>query len=113
MAALCCAARYGLEHEEALEVARRTYVELGVNIHDHSNQQIQEALEQLPANCVEAAAELEKDRAIYTAEGVFSDNIVDYTIRFLKAFDDETLRQRMDSDVEALKCLVSESINNG
>ena len=113
MAALCCAARHGLEHAEALQVAERTYVELGVNIHDRSNQKVQEALEQLPASCVEAAAELEKDRAIYTAEGVFSDSIIDYTIRFLRAFDDTTLRQRMDKDVDALKRFVNECMDNG
>lgn len=113
MAALCCAARHGIESPEALEVAQRTFVELGVNIHDRSNKQLQESLEQLPASCAEAADELEKDRTIYTAEGVFSDSIIDYTIRYLKSFDEDCLRQCMAGDGEALKQMVRESINNG
>ena len=113
MAALCCAARHGLEAPEALEVAQRTFVELGVNIHDRSNKQLQESLEQLPASCAEAADELEKDRAIYTSEGVFSDSIIDYTVRYLKAVDEDCLRQCMAGDGEALKQMVRESINNG
>lgn len=113
MAALCCAARHGLESPEGTDVAQRTFVELGVNIHDRSNQQLQESLEQLPANCSEAADELAKDRAVYTAEGVFSDSIIDYTIRFLKAFGDAELRQSLAADGEALKQMVAECINNG
>lgn len=84
MAALCCATRYGLEKDDALQVAEKTYVGLGVNIHDEKNQAIHDALEQLPASCSEAAEELAKDRQIYTDKGVFSDNLVDYQIDFLK-----------------------------
>ena len=69
---------YGMEHPDALKIAEKTYVGLGVNIHDDKNKAVAEALEQLPDSCVKAAEELEKDRAIYTAKGVFSDNIIDY-----------------------------------
>lgn len=111
MAALCCAARHGFEMPDALKVAEKTYVGLGVNIHDEKNRAVQEALEQLPGCCVEAAAELEKDRAIYTSRGVFSDNIIDYLIKYLGEFHDETLRQSLDS--EGLLKLVEDSINLG
>ena len=111
MAALCCAARHGFEVADALEVAEKTYVGLGVNIHDAKNQALQESLEQLPACCVEAADELENDRAIYTDHGVFSDDIIDHYIQFLKAFDDANLRTSLDA--EALMKLVNDNINNG
>ena len=94
MAALCCAARRGFEMPDALEVARRTYVGLGVNIHDSANEALKESLEQLPASCEGAAAALDADRAIYTSEGVFSDAMLDYLIRTLRSFGPE------DSDVE-------------
>ena len=84
MAALCVAERHGFEMADALEVADRTYVGLGVNIHSAANAAIKSALEQLPASCAAAADELEKDRAIYTSYGVFSDAIVDYQIDYLK-----------------------------
>lgn len=111
MAALCCAARHGFEVPNGLEVAEKTFVGLGVNIHDAKNKAVQEALEQLPGCCVEAANELEKDREIYTSKGVFSDNIVDYMISYLKAFDDEKLRASLDS--KSLMELVEKCINNG
>ena len=84
MAALCVAERHGFEMPDALEVAEKTYVGLGVNIHAAANAAVKSSLEQLPPNCAAAALELEKDRAIYTAHGVFSDAVVDHQIAFLK-----------------------------
>lgn len=113
MSALCCAARYGIESPEGLAVAERTYVGLGVNIHDKNNQEIQDALEQLPASCYEAADELEKDRLIYTAEGVFSDSIIDYTIKVLKDFHDNDLRHQLEESPAQIHKLVMQNIDNG
>ncbi|MCQ2119078.1 MAG: glutamine synthetase family protein [Bacteroidales bacterium] len=113
MAALCCAARHGFENPDALAVAEKTYVGLGVNIHDASNKAVQEALEQLPASCVGAAAELAKDRDIYTSKNVFSDNIVDFYIKYLKDFDDEVLRDQLTADPERLAKLVADNIDRG
>lgn len=84
MAALCCAARHGFETDGTLEVAKKTYVDLGVNIHDAKNKELHDSLQQLPASCAEAADELEKSRHIYTSKGVFSDSLVDYQIDYLK-----------------------------
>ena len=111
MAALCCAARHGFEVPNGLEVAEKTFVGLGVNIHDASNKALQESLEQLPGCCVEAAQELSKDRDIYTSRGVFSDSIVDYFIKYLTDFHDENLRSSFDD--ESLLKYVEENINNG
>jgi glutamine synthetase len=113
MAALCAAARHGFEMPDALQVAEKTYVGLGVNIHDKGNRALEESLEQLPACCVEAARELEKDRTIYTSHGVFSDAIVDYMIRFLKAFKDGNLRKELEADPKRAMMMVQANINNG
>lgn len=83
MSALCVAARHGFEMENALEVADRTYVGLGVNIHDRSNTAIRESLEQLPASCADAAKELGKDREVYSKYDVFSDDVIDYQMAYL------------------------------
>lgn len=87
MAALCVAARHGFEMKDALMVADRTFVPLGVNIHSSENADVKSALEQLPASCSESADELEKDRSIYSAFGVFPDDIIDYLEKYLKSFD--------------------------
>lgn len=113
MAALCAAARHGFETPDALAVAEKTYVGLGVNIHDASNAVLQQSLEQLPGCCVEAAAELEKDRAIYTAKGVFSDDIVDYTVKYLKDFADTTLRDDLKGRDDEIMKLVMANIDRG
>ena len=113
MAALCCAARHGFEMDNALTVAEKTYVDLGVNIHDSNNKAIQGALEQLPASCVEAADELEKDRQIYTSKGVFSDSIIDYLAKYLRAFDDTHLREELTANPRRLQEFVEKCINNG
>ena len=113
MAALCAAARYGMEHPDALKVAEKTYVGLGVNIHDDKNKAVAEALEQLPDSCVRAAEELEKDRVIYTAKGVFSDSIIDYLIKYLRNFNDANLRAELGNDEEKIMKLVKENIHVG
>ena len=113
MAALCCAARHGFEMPDALEVAKKTYVGLGVNIHDASQQKIQESLEQLPGSCVAAAGELAKDREIYTSKGVFSDALVDWYIKYLTDFHDENLREELSKDPEREMRYVLSCMNNG
>ena len=92
MAALCCAARHGFAMPDALEVARKTYVGLGVDIHAKNNSELLHSLEQLPASCAEAAVELDKDRRIYTDDGVFSDAMIDYLISCLKSFTEDDLK---------------------
>ena len=113
MSALCCAARHGFEMDNALDIAEKTYVGLGVDIHKKGNSELQQSLEQLPGCCVEAADELERDREIYTSKGVFSDSIVDYTIDYLRAFDDKNMRHRIVEAPEEIVRLVEECINNG
>lgn len=94
MAALCAAARHGFEMPDALDVARKTYVGLGVNIHAAGNDALRQSLEQLPASCSQAADALDGDREVYTSEGVFSDAMLDYLISNLKSFTHE------DCDIE-------------
>lgn len=84
MASLCVAARHGFEMENALETADKTYVGLGVNIHSAANKSVRDSLQQLPPNCAGAAQQLHCDRDIYTAYGVFGDDIINYQIEYLK-----------------------------
>ena len=113
MAALCAAVRHGFEVPEALDVADRTYVGLGVDIHDKEHSSLAESLEQLPDSCVAAAAELQKDRDIYTSKGVFSDSIIDYLERYLRNFDDAQLREAISGSKTLTMDLVKQNLHVG
>ena len=113
MAALCAAVRHGFENPAALEVADHTYVGLGVDIHDKEHSALAASLEQLPDSCVAAAAELEKDRAIYTSKGVFSDSIIDYLECYLRDFDDAQLRDAISGSKKLTMDLVEQNLHVG
>lgn len=83
MASLCIASRHGLTMHDALALAEKTFVGLGVNIHDASNLKLKESLRQLPANCPMAAEELKAARQVYEEDGVFSPEVIDYQINCL------------------------------
>ena len=86
---------------------------LGVDIHDKKNTALADSLEQLPDSCAGAASELEKDRAIYTAKGVFSDSIIDYLERYLRNFDDARLREAISGNKSLTMDLVEKNLHVG
>lgn len=85
MASLCIASRHGFVMPDALALAEKTFVGLGVNIHDASNRELKDSLKQLPANCRMAAEELKSARQVYEYNGVFSPEVIDYQINFLSS----------------------------
>ena len=104
LAGLVTAARTGFEMPDAFDVARNTYVD--VNIHDKKNEALLNSLEQLPASCYESALCLEKNRALYEKDGIFSPGLIDGTIAKLKGYDDRQLRQAVSADPEKMAALV-------
>ena len=96
LAGLVTAARIGFELPDALEIARKTYVD--VNIHDDKNAAILNSLAQLPTSCAESADELEKNRALYEAKGVFSPSMIDGRIAMLRAYNDANIREETARD---------------
>ncbi len=111
IAGLCVACRHGFEMENALEVAQRTYV--NVNIHDMENQSRLEQLEQLPDSCWASADCLERQRAVYEQEGVFSAAMIDSIIAGLRAFHDQTLRSEIAHNPEEIRRLVNQYFHCG
>ena len=85
IAGLAVAARYGFEHKESLEIARKTYVD--VNIHDSKNAERVKDLDSLPYSCEASAERLYDDRAIFEAKGVFAPALIDGMIAKLKSYD--------------------------
>jgi len=111
MAGLTVAAQHGLEMEDGLAFAEKTYVD--VNIFDEAHKAKQEQLEQLPTSCVESAAALEKHIEFYKKNNVFPDNILQFIIKNLRAYQDENLRQEMGKDEEKIMNLVSKYFHCG
>lgn len=85
IAGLAVAARYGFEHKESLEIARKTYVD--VNIHDSKNAERIKDLDSLPYSCEASAERLYDDRDIFEAKGVFAPALIDGMIAKLKSYD--------------------------
>ncbi len=104
LAGLVTAARTGFEMPDALEVAESTYVD--VNIHDKKNEALLKSLEQLPASCHESALCLEKNRALYEKDGIFSPSLIDGTIAKLKAYKDQRIRHEATNDPKKMAELV-------
>lgn len=95
LASLAVAARHGFEMKNSVEYAKEHYI--GVNIHDDKNKEYASKFNQLPASCCESADQLERQRAIYEAYGVFSKGMIDGQIKMLRAFNDCNLRAELDT----------------
>ncbi|MDR0969954.1 MAG: glutamine synthetase family protein [Lentimicrobiaceae bacterium] len=105
MAGLTVSARIGLEMQNGLDVAEKTYV--AVNIFEAANKAKQSELEQLPSSCVASADALERSKQIYLERGVFSENILDFLIANLRKYDDTHLREELGTDTNKILALVS------
>ena len=111
MAALAVACRTGFEMANALDVAKRTYV--NVNIHHAENKELVKQLAQLPDSCAASAECLAKFRAAFEKDGVFTPAMLDAVIRRLQAFDDRTLRADLKDDTEGMLKLVQRFFHCG
>ena len=106
LAGLCCAARLGFEMKDSIKYADGHFVE--GNIFRAENKNLQERFPKLPASCAESAQELEKDRLVYEAHGVFPAAVIDAMIKKLKSYNDRNLSGRLYGKKEEIKKLVEE-----
>ena len=111
LAGLITAARTGFETPDALAIAEKTYVD--VNIHDPKNRAKLESLDQLPASCFDSAVELEKNRSLYEAKGVFSPKLIDGIIANLKSFEDSNIREEINRNPKLMDELVEKFYHCG
>ncbi len=111
LASLAVACRHGFEMDNALEIAKRTYV--NVNIHAKDNATVMNSLESLPDCCVDSADCLQRQRAIYEAHGVFSPAMINGIIEKLKAYDDKHLRKNLEGKPDELCALVGKHFHCG
>ena len=104
LAGLAVAARHGLEMENALEFAEKTYVD--VDIFDDKNKERLGQLSQLPISCYQSAELLKKQMDIYQKYGVFTADILEWISEYLKKYNDENLRQEISGDDEKMMQIV-------
>jgi glutamine synthetase len=105
LAGMAVAARYGLEHPEALKVADQLYVKAEATK--------VEGLKQLPASCSGSADCLALQRDRYEEAGVFPRGLIDSQIKTLKAFGDLDLSEKLFGNAESLKKLIDRHIHCG
>ncbi|MCD4773926.1 MAG: glutamine synthetase family protein [Bacteroidales bacterium] len=111
LAGLAVAARHGLEMENALDYAEKTYVD--VDIFDDKNKKKLKELSQLPASCFESSEMLMKQTDIYQKYGVFTKNILLWINEFLRKYNDKNLRKGISEDKEKMMQLVQKYFHCG
>jgi glutamine synthetase len=111
LAGLTVAARHGLESEDSLDFADKTYVD--VNIFDDAHKSKAEELAQLPVSCWESATMLDEQRATYLENGVFNEMTVDGIIQKLRSYKDENIREEIGHDEEKILALVDRFFHCG
>lgn len=111
LAGLCVACRYGLEREDALDVAAATLVD--GDIHDAAHAARLAALEALPESCSASAEALLSQREVFEACGVFSAQTIDAIAEELCSYGDGHLRRDIEGNTEALARLVREFFHCG
>lgn len=109
LAGLTVAARHGLQMPDALDVAKKLYVD--VNIFADEHKAFQKKLPQLPSSCWASADHLLKDRAIYEKDGVFSPITIEGIAEMLKAHNDLDLSERLYHKDDKIKQLVEQFLH--
>ena len=109
MAAMILAAREGLISKDALKRARDLYI--NVNIFKPEHKEVLDSLVALPASCFESAMYLEKNSDFYQRDGVFPEGTIKSFIEKLKAFDDQSLSERLSNNTEEVKKLVDQDLH--
>ena len=104
LAGLAVAVRHGLEIENALEVAEKTYVDVNIFNEDYKDKLDQ--LAKLPTSCYESAIQLENQADIYTKDGVFTQNTINWMVKYLKSFNDQNLRAELGNNEEKIMEIV-------
>jgi glutamine synthetase len=111
LAGLTVAARHGLEMENALDLARETYVD--VNIFQEEHKERTKTLKQLPVSCFDSAEQLDLQAEEYLRYGVFSDTLLKGLAAMLRSYNDKDLREGIQCNKEKLLKLVQQHYHCG
>jgi len=111
MAGLLVAVRHGLEMEDGLEKAEKSYVR--VNIFKDRDEIDRLGLRQLPDSCHKAAGRLEDQSEIYCRYGVFTEGVIGGVLSRLRSFGDADSRARLEGHTEELQAMVNTHLHCG
>ncbi len=111
LAGLAVAARHGFEMENALDLAKKTYVD--GDIFQKKDSDIANKLAILPSSCWESSAALQKQKEVYLKHNVFSKEVIDYFINNLKNYNDQSIRELLSFNQEELPKLVNQFFHCG
>lgn len=111
LASLAVAVRHGFEMADALEFAKKTYVD--VNIHKDENKKLLDSLKALPDSCAASAACLDAQRSVYEAKNIFTPAMINGIMAGLKAYNDSTLRADFGTNEQAILEIVEKYFHCG
>ena len=111
MAGITIAARTGFETKNALEIAKKTYVD--INIFDDEHKEKLKDLRQLPTSCFESSKMLLEQKDIYCKYDVFPESVIDLLAKQLADHNDAGLISRIQDDEEKVMELVTKYYHCG
>ena len=101
----------GLKSPDSLEMAEKLYVD--VNIFKPEFKEKLAKLKQLPDSCFESAEALDKKRAAFEENGIFPKGMIDSRIKYLKAFNDKGLSEKLYGKNDEIAKLVQQFMHVG
>ncbi|PIY07375.1 MAG: glutamine synthetase [Bacteroidetes bacterium CG_4_10_14_3_um_filter_31_20] len=104
LAGIVMAALHGFEMPNAIELAKKLYVD--VNIFKEDAKEKTNALEHLPASCWQSAEKLNEKRCFFEKYDVFPSGTIDNLIKYLKSFDDLGLSEKLYGNNAEMQNLV-------
>jgi len=112
-AAFAVGVRHGLEMKEkvALALADKLYIDVNIFKDEHADRLAQ--LDHLPASCYESAQALKKYKDVFTMYDVFSEGLINDTVKYLEAFDDYQLSERLYGKNDEIRALVDKYFHIG
>jgi glutamine synthetase len=106
LAGISLAANYGLSNaQKALKIAEELHVE------ETGSQK--KPFKALPRSCSESAENLEKDRKLYEADGVFPEKLIDKTIETLKSYSDRNLWNKPAGKLNEIENVLKQYLHYG
>jgi len=109
LAAIVLSAAQGFTMPNALEFAKKTYV--NINIHKEGCSDNAKELGHLPASCFESAECLSRKRQLFEENNIFPSGTIDNIIEVLKKYEDQNLREQIQNDRKALEELVKKFVH--
>jgi glutamine synthetase len=110
-AAFAVGIRHGFEMNNALDIAKKLYIDVNIFKDEHKDRLAQ--LEHLPASCHESAQALKKHKEVFMQYGVFTEGMINDTAKHLEAFNDYQLSEKLYGKNEEIKKLVDTFIHIG